>query len=231
MFSSVAQLQQQLKEKDEKLADVKEKAKAFVREKLAAADERLSALQHTSNTQLHKLQHAESQIADAEEQARSARSDLVCCETELADLRRQAGGAPAGTAAAASCADAESPAENTENFRLRVEALELELVAKDERLAEVKEQAKIFVRDKLKSVQELRAVVNSASRLSLDVAALSSDTVEVLPGKNVPSDGFVQFLAGCQKMAAAIVEESRGQVSVLDDVLRRLHLEEDVWET
>jgi hypothetical protein len=157
MFSSVAQLQQQLKEKDEKLADVKDKAKAFVREKLAVADERLSALQHTSDTQLHKLQHAESRIADAEEQARSARSDLVCCETELADLRRQAGGAPAGTAAAASSADAESPAENTENaenFRRRVEALELELAAKDERLAEVKEKAKIFVRDKLKSVQE-----------------------------------------------------------------------------
>ena len=68
-----------------------------------------------------------------------------------------AGGAPAGTAAAASSADAESPAENTENtgnFRRRVEALELELAAKDERLAEVKEKAKIFVRDKLKSVQE-----------------------------------------------------------------------------
>jgi hypothetical protein len=207
-------------EKDAEIKLVKAKAKELLRAVRAENKELQDAVEKVAvadvapeNAELLQLRQVhETQVAELQQDC-----DALIEANALAKNEYKAASAEAAAAHAAAV-------EEAATVHAAVVAEKIEAVER------VRSRAKEMVSGLTKENLELRAAVESASRLPLDVAALSSDTVEVLPGKNVPSDGFVQFLAGCQKMAAAIVEESRGQVSVLDDVLRRLHLEEDVWE-
>eukprot|EP01043_Picozoa_sp_COSAG02_P082832 COSAG02_NODE_20976_length_807_cov_2.040960_1_plen_205_part_01 len=123
MGDEVAALRAQLEERDAKILEVKEKAKQFVRERMAASATAIESYKSESAQQAATITELRARLADA----------------EAVENVGSTAGAPDGP--------------DTESAAL-VAQLRAEVRERDAKVNEVKEKAKVFVRDKLKSVQE-----------------------------------------------------------------------------
>eukprot|EP01052_Picozoa_sp_SAG31_P045150 SAG31_NODE_8138_length_1513_cov_2.591938_1_plen_312_part_10 len=103
-----------------------------------------------------RVDELERRLADAEQQAKDKAADLVCCEAELAALKTNAQSSSSSSSSEDSsrAALAQPPADGRQS-RQHPQAAACSLCAeKDRKMAEIKEKAKLFVRDKLGSVQQ-----------------------------------------------------------------------------
>ena len=127
---------------------------------------KVAELQSTNDSQLAKIHGLERQVGDAEQQAKDRASDLVCCETELAALKDGGAGSTAQarlrllyhpriplflSLPLALLKGGDAPAcAGVAQVNQSCSAC----AEKDRKMTDIKEKAKVFVREKLASVQQ-----------------------------------------------------------------------------
>ena len=198
MGDEVAALQAQLAERDAKILEVKEKAKQFVRDKLKSAQEASAA-----TIDVHKTA-AEQHKSTAEQHAATI-ADLA---TKLASAEAAAEAAPAALGSAI-------PGELDADSAALISQLRADIREREAKVDEVKEKAKVFVRDKLQSVQQ--AVKEMEVRHEQFVGALA----EVVPPP--PAEGAAAPLpeTAADGKPSALTQEERALLGAACSLLSK----------